>query len=70
MSRTSTLGHTSKKCVSWVLEATIQVSENAAKTRMSEDSDYRMIRGIATSAARGDNTIGCGLESGDGVSDR
>ncbi|VDN53250.1 unnamed protein product [Dracunculus medinensis] len=38
-SATSTLGHTS-----WVSEATVQLSEKAAKARMSGDPDYRVLR--------------------------
>lgn len=41
-----------RKCASWISEATTQLSENDAKTRMLGDFDYRMLRRITTTAAK------------------
>ncbi|VDN53214.1 unnamed protein product [Dracunculus medinensis] len=53
-SATSTLGYSSRKCASWVSEATIQLSEKSAKARILGDPDYRAVRRITTTAARWD----------------
>ncbi|VDN60212.1 unnamed protein product [Dracunculus medinensis] len=49
---TSTLGHISRKCASYVPETIVQFS--AAKARMSGDPDYQLHRRITTTVTRRD----------------
>ncbi|VDN59951.1 unnamed protein product [Dracunculus medinensis] len=71
-SGTSTLGY-SRKCARWVPEATVQLSEKAAKVRISGDySDYRASKNYNDSSKAGQESLleRCGLENGISGSDR